>query len=122
MNSGFDGRVYLYEYEWLTYQRRMPVRYIRKPHEGVCSICGQGPEVGNPLEHSHKIPFRVGIMQLALTPDFLDAKHNIVSAHKRGCNRAAEMDLSTCLAYLESSGFGQPPPFITSTCERKTAP
>jgi hypothetical protein len=73
-NVGFDGRVFLTEAEWRTYLRRKPVRYIHKTKAPACQVCGQGPEDDNPFQNAHKIGFDMGIVQLALTPDFWTAK------------------------------------------------
>lgn len=87
----FEGRVFLLPHEHETYLRRMPVRYVKHPKATVCCICGLGPELDNPLENSHKVPFGLGVKKYKLTPDWLDSPSNIVSAHKRLCNKAAEM-------------------------------
>ena len=107
-NIGFDGRQFLTEDEWRTYLRRMPVRYIKKSHDDVCSVCGYPGEPGNPLEHSHRIGFRIGIVEFGLTPDFLDSHENIVSAHKRGCNSKAEMNNVEIANHLRKYGLSKP--------------
>lgn len=109
---GFEGRVFLHEFEWRTYLRRMPVRYIRRKHDACCEICGLPGGDGNPLEHSHRIGFRVGIIEFALTPEFLDSPSNIVSAHKRVCNRAAELRKDDVLDHLRSIGVDALPEFL----------
>lgn len=109
--KGFRGRVFLEEYEWLTYSRRLPVRRIRRAHSGVCAVCGQAGEPSNPLEHSHKIGFKVGVLLLGLTPDFLDGPDNIVSAHKKVCNRSAELPIGDALHFLKALGVGPVPAF-----------
>ena len=48
-NTGFDGRTFLTEGEWNTYCRRKPVRYILKPKESDCEVCGQPPFGDNGL-------------------------------------------------------------------------
>ena len=101
-NTGFDGRVFLLEDEWNTYLRRMPVRYIRKSHAEKCAICGGEGSKENPLEHSHIIGFRVGVVSFALTPDYLDSCENIVSAHKRICNAKAELSSDEISARLSA--------------------
>lgn len=87
----FDGRVFLTTAEWETYLRRMPVRYIKRQHSTTCHLCGLPPEEGNPLQHSHLIPFNLGVKKYRLTPDFLDSEHNIVSAHRSVCNKGVEL-------------------------------
>jgi hypothetical protein len=120
MNSGFDGRAFLTADEWQTYMRRMPVRYIRRSKADVCVVCGLPASPDNPLEHSHRIPFRVGITALGLTPDFVDSPQNIVTAHKRGCNRSVELSLSECLALLASWGHKEIPAYLTPTNQSET--
>jgi len=89
----FDGRVFLLDSEWDTYMRRMPVRYIVKRHSRVCVHCGEPGSEDNPLQHSHMIPFGIGIKQFKLTPEYLDSSSNIVSAHRRICNKAVELSM-----------------------------
>ena len=88
---GFDGRVFLLDSEYETYMRRMPVRYIRHKISNVCAICGKEATKDNPLEKAHLIPFNAGIKKYRLTPDFLDRKENIVAAHRKTCNKLAEL-------------------------------
>ena len=88
---GFDGRVFLLDSEYETYMRRMPVRYIRHKVSNVCAICGKEATKDNPLEKAHLIPFNLGIKKYRLTPDFLDRKENIVAAHRKTCNKLAEL-------------------------------
>lgn len=108
-NIGFDGRMFLHDYEWKTYMRRMPVRYIRnKRHAEVCDVCGLPGTEENPLEHSHRIGFLVGVRDFGLTPDYLDSHSNIVSAHKRVCNASAELSRGDVAAYLQSIGASIP--------------
>jgi len=107
-NIGFNGRVFLTDAEWQTYMRRMPVRYIRKPHGEACTLCGLPASGDNPLEHSHRIPFKLGIVMFHLTPEYLDGEHNIVSAHKRTCNKGVEMSPDEISAYLTAAGLTPP--------------
>lgn len=118
-NSGFEGRVFLEECEWRTYVRRMPVRYIRKSHATVCEVCGLPPSKDNPLQHSHIIGFKLGVLDLALTPDFLDSHDNIISAHKRGCNSQAELGLDDAVARLVALSIADIPPFVRQFNESK---
>ncbi len=111
-NQGFDGRTFLLEEEWLTYCRRKPVRYIRKQKESECSICGKSDTPGNSLQNAHIISFDIGVIDLALTPDFLDSDANIITAHRNSCNRAAELNLPGAMARLRSLGIEDLPPFL----------
>jgi hypothetical protein len=63
-NTGFDGRTFLTESEWLTYCRRKPVRYIRKAKEAVCRICRKPGTPDNPFQNAHIISFDIGVIDL----------------------------------------------------------
>lgn len=103
-SRGFDGRVFLTDDEWATYMRRLPVRYIRGKHSDVCHHCGLPATDSNPMQHCHLIPFVIGIRQYRLTPDFLDSGDNIVSAHRKGCNKAVELSEAGVREYLARCG------------------
>lgn len=88
---GFDSRVFLTDYEHETYLRRMPVRYLRYKKSTNCSVCGLSGTIDNPIELAHKVPFGRGVKLFRLTPDYLDAEQNIVSAHRKVCNKSVEL-------------------------------
>jgi hypothetical protein len=111
-NIGFDGRVFLTEEEWMTYRRRKPVRYIHKVKPELCEVCGKTPTPGNPLENSHQIGFRSGVIYLGLTPEYVDNDENIVSAHKRKCNKSAELDLMDACRRLKKKGVERLPSYL----------
>ena len=111
-NIGFEDRVFLARAEWQTYLKRMPVRYIKKKKTEVCEICKKPPTKENPLENSHRIPFRKGIVEFALTPDFLDKDKNIISAHKRECNKSAELNNYEICKMLKMMNINQLPDFL----------
>jgi len=111
-NTGFDGRMFLEESEWRTYCRRKPVRYIRKDREAACRICGKPGVAENPFQHAHIVSFDIGVIDLALTPDFLDSDANIVTAHRTACNKATELDLRGSMSHLQSLGVKELPPFL----------
>ena len=111
-NTGFDGRTFLTEAEWQTYCRRKPVRYIRKQKDVICRVCGQVATADNPFQNAHVISFDIGVVELALTPDFLDSDANIVTAHRNACNKATELDLSASMAHLRSLGVQELPAFL----------
>src|SRR5437588_913215 len=92
-NVGFGGRMFLNEAEWDTYRRRKPVRYIRRPRAARCKVCGKTGTSDNPLQSVHIIGFDMGVIDLALTPDFLDSDENIITAHQRKCNKHSKLDL-----------------------------
>jgi hypothetical protein len=105
---GFDGRIFLTEQEHETYCRRLPVRYAAKNLHtklSVCEICKNLATPENPLQAAHRIPFGRGIIQFWLTPDWLDRPHNLVWAHKRICNKMAEIPDGRILEYLKEQ-FG----------------
>jgi hypothetical protein len=99
-NIGFGDRLFLEEAEWRTYCRRKPVRYIRSPKEAICNVCGGGATVDNPLQSAHIIGFDMGVIDLGLTPNFLDGDNNIVTAHRRTCNAQSELDLPAAMVRL----------------------
>lgn len=111
-NIGFNNRQFLTKKEWLTYLKRMPVRYIRKKKTEFCEICLKPPLDKNPLENSHIIAFRKGIVDFALTPDFLDENTNILSAHKIKCNKSAELSTSEICRKLIKMNIHKLPNFL----------
>ena len=123
LNTGFDGRVFLEEYEWLTYQRRLPVRRIRgRTHKETCFTCGGAPSDDKPFEHSHRIGFALGVVELGLTPEFLDGPWNIVSAHRGACNKAAEMTVESAATLLVSLGHTLPDYLVKPSRQSGTEP
>jgi hypothetical protein len=115
LGIGFDGRMFLSEQEWRTYLRRMPVRYIKKEHSSVCSMCGELGTAGNPLQHSHIIGFSMGIISLGLTPEWLDGDHNILSAHRKKCNKSVELILADAMERLRRRGLCSIPSYLPSS-------
>ena len=111
-NLGFDGRTFLFEEEWRTYRRRKPVRYIRKPFTHECEVCGHCVERDNPFQNAHRIGFDLGIVHLALTPEFLDGDTNIVTAHRKLCNKKAELDIQGAMKLLMNQGETSLPSFL----------
>ena len=100
--KGFDGRVFLTDAEHETYMRRMPVRYVRHKKAAMCCVCGLPGSATNPLENAHKIPFGLGVRKFRLTPDYLDSKENIVTAHKSSCNKSCELPEDLITATIRS--------------------
>ncbi|MBI4311927.1 MAG: hypothetical protein HY681_09105 [Chloroflexi bacterium] len=115
----FDGRTFLTEAEWMTYRRRNPVRYIPKPTADCCVACGKLGTESNPLQNAHRIPFTKGVVDLALTPEFLDRDHNIVTAHRKGCNQGMELDLDGSIRMLQELGVAVLPWFLPSRTHEK---
>lgn len=116
--KGFEGRVFLEEYEHQTYLRRPPVRYSAKSLpassvKSVCAVCGKMGSLDNPLQVAHRVPFTSGVLVWRLTPDWLDSPHNLVLAHRTACNRAAELDhRETALLVAELRQYPVYPPLM----------
>jgi hypothetical protein len=111
-NVGFDGRIFLQESEWATYCRRKPVRYIRRPRTTTCQRCGLPGSADNPLQSAHIIGFDIGVVDLGLTPEFLDSEKNILTAHRRICNSESELELSASMARLRELGVQELPKYL----------
>ena len=99
---GFSGRKYLFDYEHETYLKRPPVRYSARNVilKSTCEICGGKETVDNKFQISHKIPFIKGIIDYKLTPDFLDSPEYLMTAHRKICNKKAEMSESDIIEFL----------------------
>ena len=102
----FDGRVFLLDYEYETYMRRMPVRYLNHRIPNTCKICGKPGTPDNPLQRAHLIPFGVGIKKYRLTPDYLDRPENTVAAHRATCNKKAELSHEEILKLISPHKAG----------------
>jgi hypothetical protein len=111
-NLGFDGRTFLTEAEWRTYLRRKPVRYIKKAKTDRCEVCGEAAGPANPFQNAHRIGFDLGIVALALTPEFLDSDANITTAHRATCNKGAELAVEDAMRFLRSRGITELPFFL----------
>jgi hypothetical protein len=111
-NLGFEGRMFLDEAEWITYCRRKPVRYIRRPRGSTCSCCGSTGSRENPLQSAHIIGFDIGVIDLGLTPDFLDSEKNIITACRRACNKHYELDLQASMRRLRAVGVIKLPKYL----------
>ena len=120
-NVGFDGRMFLDEAEWLTYCRRKPVRYIRSAKSGECEVCRQPGSDENPLQNAHTIGFDVGVIELGLTPEFLDSEANIVTAHRQTCNKHSELDLQASMERLRDLGVRQLPKYLPAVIQKAWA-
>jgi len=116
-NLGFEGRRFLREAEWMTYRRRKPVRYISKKKTEHCVECGRPETADNPLQNAHVIGFDVGVIDLALTPEYLDSDENIITAHRKTCNRASELDLIESMKRLKRLGVKDLPAFLPPTIQ-----
>ena len=105
-NLGFDGRVFLTDAEHQTYLRRKPVRFVRKviAASNSCSVCGEDGSRENPLQVAHIVPFGLGVVHFKLTPEWLDSPANLRWAHRRVCNKAAELSVDQTRAHLIELG------------------
>lgn len=111
-NFGFEGRIFLTKEEWQTYCRRKPVRYIKKKKDSLCCVCNKPAEKDNPFENAHVIGFDLGIIDLALTPDYLDSPENIMTAHRTICNKKTERSLLDAMKMLRKTGITDLPDFL----------
>lgn len=114
---GFGGRMFLYEAEWRTYCKRKPVRYIRTPKAAVCQVCGLPGSPENPLQNAHIVGFDVGVIDLGMTPDFLDSEKNIVTAHRRTCNKQSELNLKGSIGRLRDIGVTELPQYLPAAIQ-----
>lgn len=100
--------------EWETYRRRVAVRYPQKTRAQVitrdgecCSICGgDGDDSGTrPIQLAHRVPFKLGVVDWGLSPDWLDGVDNLCLAHRGACNDEAELKTAQIPAHLRSLGL-----------------
>lgn len=105
-NVGFGGRIFLTDAEHETYLRRAPVRYTRKPKDHLCCVCGLPASESNPLENAHKIPFGIGVRLFKLTPDYLDSSENLVTAHRKTCNKQSELPIAEITSHVQALSEG----------------
>lgn len=66
----------------------------------------------NGFQNAHIIGFNIGVIDLGLTPEFLDSDDNIVTAHRIACNKATELDLRGSIGRLRSIGVRELPHFL----------
>ena len=113
IQDGFGGRAWLTEAEWETYRRRVAVRYPQNLRPQVaerdgeaCSVCGRfGDLDGKPIQLAHRVPFKIGVVDWGLTPDWLDGVDNLCLAHQGACNDQAEVRQSEIPAHLRGQGL-----------------
>lgn len=111
---GFEGRTFLIEQEWHTFCRNLPVRYIPKKKESKCFICGKSETSDNKFDNSHLIGFKIGIIYLGLTPEYVNSHANIVTAHRKSCNKKSEKKLAESMRILIKSGVKTLPDYLPS--------
>ncbi|MGH7172768.1 MAG: hypothetical protein ACRELG_21000 [Gemmataceae bacterium] len=78
----------------------------------VCEVCGKPGSNENPLQNAHIIGFDVGVIDLGLTPDFLDSDKNIKTAHRSTCNKQTELDLQGSMDRLRELGEKELPQYL----------
>lgn len=108
--EGFGGRAWLTVEEWETYRRRAAVRYPQKLRAEVikrdgetCCICGSVN--GKPIQLAHHVPFKMGLIDFGLTPEWLDSIDNLRLAHQGSCNDLAECKSEEVPQLLVSLGL-----------------
>lgn len=118
--EGFGGRAWLTVEEWETYRRRPAVRYPQRSRPAVverdgesCIICGS--DDGRPIQLAHHVPFKVGLVDFGLTPDWLDGVDNLRLAHQGSCNDLVECSFAEVPQLLSSLGLNlQESPLVRS--------
>jgi hypothetical protein len=80
-------------------------------------VCGQPGSPENPLQKAHIIGFDVGVIDLGMTPDFLDSEKNIVTAHRRSCNRQSELNLKGSMGRLRDLGVTELPKYLPAAIQ-----
>lgn len=110
IKDGFSGRVWLSYAEWSTYRRRAPVRYLSRLRTKLiqrdgpsCSVCGLSRPTK--IQIAHRVPFKIGVVDWGLTPDWLDGEDNLALAHAGKCNDQIEIVAGDIGRYLESLGI-----------------
>ena len=78
----------------------------------VCEVCGKPGSTENPLQNAHIIGFDVGVIDLGLSPDFLDSDQNIKTAHRSTCNKQTELDLQGSMDRLRELGEKELPQYL----------
>jgi hypothetical protein len=82
-------------------------------------VCGLPGSPENPLQSAHVIGFDMGVIDLGLTPEFLDSDKNIVPAHRRTCNKSAELNLRDSMVRLRTLGVMELPTFLPEPIHRE---
>lgn len=110
--DGFNGRIWLTHTEWETYRRRVAVRYPQKVRQQVaardgaaCCICGGREREDRPIQLAHRVPFKLGVVDWGLTPDWLDGIENLCLAHRGACNDGVELKTEQIPGHLRNLGL-----------------
>lgn len=113
LSGGYGDRVWLSVEEWQTYRKRVAVRYPQKSRPDVeardgdhCSVCGKRDDEGERrIQLAHRVPFRIGVVDWGLTPDWLDDVNNLCLAHQGACNNKAEIRKKEIPTHLQELGL-----------------
>lgn len=73
----------------------VPVRYARQsagPKPDRCQWCSKPETRDNPLQVAHRVPYKAGVLA-GLHPTWLNRSENLIWAHRRECNKAAELPI-----------------------------
>jgi len=57
------------------------------------------------MQLAHRVPFKIGVVDWGLTPDWLDGADNLCLAHVGNCNDRAELSNLEVEKHLRASGF-----------------
>lgn len=89
----------------MRYPQSHRARVVARDGAG-CSTCDETCEdLLRPIELAHRIPFKVGVVDWGLTPDWLDGVDNLCLAHRGACNDRAELVADAIPARLRHLGL-----------------
>ena len=77
-------------------------------------MCDKPAVVNIPFQLAHRISFLHGVLYLYLAPapDFLDGPNNLVTAHRKRCNRIVELDPKGAFDLFIDIGVEELPAFL----------
>ena len=82
-------------------------------HERIAAPCAPSRRrLTTHCKAAHVISFDMGVIELGLTPEFLDSEKNILTAHRRTCNKGCELDLIASMTRLRELGVKELPPYL----------
>ena len=67
----------------------------------MCVICGTKIGPGERFQIVHRVPFKVGVVDWGLTPDWLGKLENLCLTHPGSCNHAAELTDDGIVEFLK---------------------
>lgn len=107
-NIKYDDSFWLSTSDWMAYRKRVPVRYpqrsrplVERLYGSSCFYCGGS---GGELQLSHMIPFRIGVIDFGISPEWLDRVDNLRLAHRGSCNNSIELSDDEIVAKIECLG------------------